>query len=243
MERSFRTFDMVEAKNAFWHENIDAVNTRIQNGHDKDAQSNSGLTLVVGCPLPGEVIAWVDDMQKWVGQRLSELEIPMPEWRTSKGAFHVTVYGLLKPGHCLSKEGCDALVASLREDCASVLREHLPLRLSLQGFGLLGGGGIAVRVSESYSLTDLRLRICARVLGGGIAAPSVPGFVEREDLNQMIMGRLQLGVTLGQRRNLRCLADESRKRYSVDFSVDSLFLVCYEHEFLDDMSGPPEAFP
>lgn len=243
---SFRNFDVTQQPdsplcNDFWTLPIDKVNVKIEYGHQKDEESNPGVTLVVGCPLPQSVQDWVQRLREDIDNDLRLRGIGRPFWRENLFALHVTVYGLVKPGqdydhfmqrgyHC-SPAVLQDMAHSLERVCGNLRRQAFPFRLVFQGFGILGGGGIAVRVSDSEQITLLRSRI-AESKGQCF---STAGYVEKHNLNQMIVGRLRPGLEDEDRQQLHALATEYQDRQSVEFEVESLRWVHYQHEFLEQL--------
>jgi len=222
----FDEFDEAEGKNKFWTEPIEKVNEEIREKQKNDRIARSGVTLVVGCPLPPEIQEKILAVQTTFDRILVDYRIPAcVKWREVLFALHMTVYGLSKPD--------DYKRGKSWQGAAEILGQvdmPLPLdfHLSLQGLGILGAGAIAVRISDSKELNLIRDRI--------EKVPSVSKRAYGEKLNQIIIGRF-LPDLKGIDRNIikKCVLGDLRDFLFGEITVNSFELVHYKHEFLNQV--------
>ena len=233
MMLSFATFDKAVEDNNFWtQDNMGDLSAQIRGKHGEDAEGRSGLTLVVGCPLPTPAQKYVAGLRQDLSRRLAQCGIAEPVWRTELSALHVTVYGLLVPDdYERDRALCDSLMKLAFDDLSEAAHGWPRFTMTLKGFGILGRGALAVRVADSAEVTQIRDHAAS------IPQVSSRGYVERRDLNQMVIGRLQPCLEDGQRQMLRGLYEEFKDSELHELVVDSLSLVRYEHEFLTQISS------
>lgn len=225
----FSEFDQQVKQNRFWTEPIEDVNRKIKEAQDEDAVGRSGVSLIIGCPLPPEIQRKILEVQRKFDQTLSDNQVSASvKWREDLTALHITVYGLVKPDDY--RRGMSWSVPDhIMDKVRAIVSKHLPFKLVLQGLGILGRGAVAVRISNSRELNQIREVI------EGIQGVSKRGFGER--LNQMIIGRFLPPLTDNDRSAIKRSLDDLINFSISELNVVSLELVHYKHEFLNQLYG------
>lgn len=213
----------------FWirsGESLDRVNEKMRGALAEDRRQQPGVTLVAGFPLPEAFREEIGNLQE-VFERLSGLPV---RWRENSAAFHITVYGLIKPAD-FAKAPSWPLSPAQSQAIAEALRDARPPLLRLQGLAILGRGGIALRVSDC----DLFRRI-RRVLGADGSLFSAPK--GGEQANKIMIGRLLPDLSPEGLKRLQRAVELLRNYRVGDLLVDRLALVCYQDEFLEQVDAP-----
>ena len=231
----FSEFDRQVKRNRFWTDPINDVNKKIGGAQDEDAVGRSGVSLVIGCPLPSEIQKKILEVQRKFDQTLSDQKLSARvKWREDLTALHITVYGLVKPDD-YTRGLSWPISDNIMEQLQGILSQRLPFKLVLQGLGILGRGAVAVRISTSSQLSQIRDAI------EDIREVSKRGFGER--LNQMIIGRFLPSLTDKDRSAVKDSLEELKDFVIGEMNIVSLELVHYKHEFLNRLYNQQSVNP
>lgn len=213
----------------FWihsDQSLAKVNERMRVALTEDRRKQAGVTLVAGYPLPEALREEIGKLRE-VFEHLSGLPV---QWRENAAAFHITVYGVIKPAD-FSKTPSWPLSPEQVQAITSVLHDALPPLLRVQGLVILGRGGIALRVSDC----DLFRRI-RRALSAEDSPFSAPA--GGEAASKIMIGRLLPDLSPEGLKRLRRPVELLRNYQVGDLLADRLKLVCYQDEFLEQVDTP-----
>lgn len=207
----------------FWVRQIS--DREIAKAHQEDKLARSGVSLVIGCPLPATIQSRLLAMQERLDKALRRQKADTSvSWRTDLAGLHTTVYGLVKPRD-YRRPWSWPLAARVVHGVRSVVYQHQPFALYLEGVCILGRGAVAVRISDSKELNAIRTNI------ERVAGVSKRAYGKR--VNQMIVGRLLPPLTNADRATIRRILPDLKGCRLGRIDVSVLELVHYRHEFLD----------
>jgi len=200
---------------------LEKANADIAAGHIKDSRGREGVTLVTDWPLPA-------DLQSGIRRLAARFEEQLfgharVQWRTDLSALHLTVFGVVKPADY--RPGIWPLDPTTLAELRAAIPPTRGFSVLLRGVGVMLGGGIAVRMSDSPELADLRARIQAvRGVSAGVAG---------ETANKIVIGRLLPPLTLRGLSAVREAVERSLEFDAGELTITQFILVHYRHEFLD----------
>ena len=211
----FKKFDKL-ANNDFWAEPIDVINRGLEKNMKKDEKEQSGVSLVIGCPLPDDIQQAVMDLKDAVPTNV--------KWRDDLSALHITVYGLIMPND-YQGESSWKLVQQKQHELQEIFNKYKGFQLDLQGIGILGRGAVSIRISDSKELENMRSDIA-----------SVSGFSKKSfgsNTTKIVIGRMLPDITDDDRMQLKETCKHLQDHAIGTLTVDQLTLVHYKHTFLD----------
>lgn len=206
--------------NEFWAFPIEKLNENLEKNHKKDLQESSGVSLVIGCPFPASVLEKVNELKEKIGS-----SIPI-KWREDASAFHVTVYGLVIPSEYQGEESWHAMEEKVPE-LIEIFNEFKGFELEARGISILGMGAVALKISDSPELQNLRGKISQ--------LPDVSPLKFGGKTIKCIIGRVSKIDEEG-RTNLKQVCEELKGFDVGTLKVDSLKMVHYKHRFLDKVT-------
>lgn len=215
----------IQGRNDFWTAPVDAINSGLTKNQKKDDRAESGVSLVIGCPLPANIqeniVRLKSGFEEGIASHGSNV---MVKWREDQDAFHITVRGIVIPSDYRGEESWNRakeLIPEITEICSS----FRDFKLQLKGVEVLGRGALSVRVSDSDELQKLR--------GHLDKLPGVSSIRFGGRTNKIVLGRIQPGITEDDRQAIQSSC-ESLRDYDVGVViVEQLNLVHYKHTFLD----------
>src|SRR5207253_570005 len=141
--------------NEFWTLPMERVNENLDRNHKKDTLQRAGISAVVGCPLPQEILQNVRTLEQAFERTLTaQGSTAKIQWRTKYDALHFSVYGLIMPDDYTS--GSWPLQTNQIREIEHALHIFGGFTLQLQGIGILGMGAVSMRVSDAPELERLR---------------------------------------------------------------------------------------
>lgn len=220
---SFRHFDALVRANEFWTMPTERISQNLERNHKKDAQKRAGISAVVGCPLPEEVLKNIQSLQRVVDERFRSRGNTQIAWRSQLDALHFSVHGLVMPDDYRANSW--PLHEEQLTQITDALRASKGFALQLQGIGILGMGAISVRVSDSPELEKLRDTISS------IEGISKERFGSRT--KKIVIGRIQPPITVQDKEDIKVVCDELCDFLVGTLRVDSLEIIHYKNTFLE----------
>ncbi len=233
---TFSNFDTISKTGLFWTDSIQDVNYNINVKQDMDLVGKSGITLVIGCPLPPKIQENILRLRRTFDQILINNQVSAQvKWRKDLTSLHITVYGLIKPKD-YERDVTWPISSNILQQIRNIVSTEFPFNLILQGLGILGSGAVAVRISDSNELDTIRNAIA------NMEGVSDRNRSEKTGLNQMIVGRFLPELTDNDRRLVKQAKDDLESFLVGEITVTSLELIHYKHEFLNRWYNQ-ESFP
>lgn len=228
-EYSFKEFDNLA--HWFWTFPIEKRNKKILEGQSKDKENRPGVTLVAGTPLPNNIQKGIYKIQKAFDEYLNSGQLDNEViWREDFDALHLTVYGLIKPED-YKRDVSWPLDESTLIKLRNILSVCDKITLNLKGVGILGGGAIAIRISDNKTLSNTRE--CIEKIDGISEYRRRAG----ESVNKIVIGRFKREFQERQFFKL-CKIVNQLKKYQVGFlHVEHYRVIHYKHEFLDKINS------
>lgn len=210
----------------FWKKPITQINEGIEDGYIKDSIGSSGITLVIGCPLPKEIQRKILKIRSKFDKLLKEETTLQVKWRDDLSSLHITVYGLVKPEDYKRGESWP-LKENVLKAIKDVVSNTLDFNLVLQGVGILGIGAVGIRISNSDTLSQIRKGISK------IQGMSEYGEKRGEGVNKIMIGRFLTSFSESSMQIVKRIVDDLRDFPIGEMKVNNFELVHYKHEFLD----------
>ena len=224
MMATFRTFDAL-ARNDFWTAPVDDIWRGLEKNMHKDQKMQSGVSLVIGCPLPENIQSAIaklaEEFESILRTKESDATV---RWREDFSALHITVYGLVLPKD-YHAESSWQLMREQKDTLRHIVAGHDIFPITLQGIGVLGRGALSVRVSDSPEIERLRDAI-AHV--PGVSPLSFGGRTTK-----IVIGRIAPGMTEQDRTIINDACAELQDFEIGTIDTAPLTMVHYAHTFLD----------
>ncbi|HCI03814.1 MAG: hypothetical protein QF755_04760 [Candidatus Peribacteraceae bacterium] len=208
------------SSNGFWVFPIEKLNENLEKNLKKDLQEAHGVSLVIGCPLPGHILEKFSELKEKVG---SDIDI---KWRDDPSAFHITVYGLVIPSEYRGEESWHAMEEKVPE-LIEIFNEFKGFELEARGISILGMGAVALKISDSPELQQLRGKISQLQ---GVSPLKFGGKTIK-----CIIGRVNK-IDEERRLKLRKICEELKGFDVGTLKVEGLKMVHYSHRFLDKVT-------
>jgi hypothetical protein len=121
----------------------------------QNARTNYGLTLVLGCPLPADILQRIEALKERYRQIApGHIDFGRPE------AYHLTVYGLKRSrGTPYTQAELDPVLAGLGRVLWHELGSVSEIRVWLSGSVVAAGGAVLVNGKSDGTLVRLRAAI------------------------------------------------------------------------------------
>ncbi len=213
---------------SFWKKNIAELNSAISKKRDDDAIGRSGITIVIGCPLPYEIQQGALDIRRKFTKALAAFGCSTAvQWRENLSALHITVFGVTKPADYIRQSW--PLPNSLLDQLRYILSANLNFNITWKGLGVLGSGAVSARLSDCPEIEKIRREIMR------IQAPHLSGASrgEKDNLNQIILGRFKPTLTFNERKAIEASLKKVRDIEVGALTVASFEMIHYKHEFLN----------
>jgi len=146
-------FNRAAAANIFWGMPIDKLNHLIKRKIKDDASEKTGVSLVIGCPFPADLLGKIEDLKKFIDAEMNGIGIKVI-WRTKSEAFHLTVSGLILPD-----EFSESLWPLSSETLVGIKRLAEGMKgkeIRLGSVGILGMGAITLGIDDNPGLDLLQ---------------------------------------------------------------------------------------
>jgi hypothetical protein len=188
----------------------------------KNAHTNYGLTLVLGCPLPAEVLELLEALKERYRQIVPDrIDFGRPE------AYHLTVYGLKRSREKpYTQEQLDPILEGLDRVLRHELGSLNEIRVWLSGSVVTGGGSLLVVGEPDETL--VRLRATIGQIEGVDALKSASIHITIGQFTQ------PFGSSRAYRQAMEAF-ETLRASPSGDLLLHELKLVYYGHRLLHDL--------
>lgn len=221
----FNHFDSQVRTNDFWSFPVERINEHLERNHHKDLLQRTGVSAVVGAPLPTEILENITILKNGFERTMKAFKSTAKvEWRKEMNALHFSVYSLTTPDHYHPETSWPMHEQQL-EAIKAAVKQFAGFELQLQGLGILGMGAVSIRVSDSPELEKLRDALAA------IENVSPERFGSRT--KKIIIGRIIPPITREDRDAIQqaCKAFEG---FTIGtLKVDAIDVVHYKNTFLD----------
>lgn len=204
---------------------IDRLNYLIKRKIKEDASEKTGVSLVIGCPLPADLLGKIEDLKKYIDAEMNGIGITM-NWRREPNAFHLTVCGLILPEDF--KESHWPLPVQVVEEIKKRTGAIKGTELKLGSVGILGLGALAIGISDNlvFDLLKAENKLLSDNNFHRHGRPT----------KKIVVGRLKPEITGDKRVKLKAVIKKFKDYEIGSLIIQDLKLVKYRDTSLEDIA-------